>query len=381
MIYLDNAATTFPKPPAVLAEAVLQYAKYGCSPGRGGYDLSVETEQVVSGIRKKIALFFGASDPDRVVFTHNATDALNLALQGLLPPGDHVVSTRLEHNSVLRPLHHLRQSGRIGYDLVPFDGQGFVDPDDIASALRPNTRLVVVNHASNVLGTVQPIVAIGRVCEAKGVPLLIDAAQSAGLVPIDMTAWNVSALAFTGHKALYGPTGVGGLVVAPGLEIDSTRFGGTGVESQSPVHTQTWPYRLEAGTLNTLGIFGLAAGLNYVERQGIENIRAMELALARKLRRGLAALAGVTLYGEMPGDRHVPIVTCNVAGKSPTTVGDVLDGDFDIAVRTGLQCAPLVHEDMGAGVHGAVRFSPGMFNTDEDVDRTIEAMHRIAGAG
>ncbi len=380
VIYLDNAATSYPKPLPVLQKMLSTYMQFGVSPGRGGYDLAVEAEALVSGVRRKTARFFGSSDPDRVIFAANATDALNLVLQGLVQPGDHIVSTRLEHNSVLRPLHHLRESGIIEYDLVPFDGSGFVDPDAIARAIRPRTAAVVVCHASNVLGTVQPIEAIGRVCADRSVPLIVDTAQSAGVVPFRMEEWHVSAVAFTGHKSLMGPSGIGGLVLAPGLDVRSTRFGGTGVDSESPVHTQAFPYRLEAGTLNLLGIIGLSEGLDYVLSQGLETIHAREMELLARLRDGLTGLGGVRLYCAEDLSGHVGLLTAAVRGISSQDVGTILDADFGIAVRAGLHCAPLVHADIGTLPHGGVRFSTGPFNTPADIDAAVEAMAAIAGA-
>jgi cysteine desulfurase family protein len=320
----------------------------------------------------------GAPDPDRVIFASNATDGLNLAIQGILKPGDHVVSTRLEHNAVLRPLYHLKQRGWIEYDLAPFDASGFIDPDDIARAIRPNTKLVIVNHASNVLGTLQPVETIGQICVERNVHLLIDAAQSAGQVNIEMTDWPVSAVAFTGHKSLLGPSGIGGLAVSPELEIDSTRFGGTGYESKSPIHTQEFPYRLEAGTLNLLGVIGLSAGLDYLQAEGMERIHQREIALIRRLQQGLSNLTGVTIYGPPPEKRQTPVLACNVKGMVAADVGAILDGDYGIAVRTGLHCAPLVHADLDFLEHGTVRFSVGWYNTDEDIDRTCEAMAAIS---
>ncbi len=380
LIYLDNAATTFPKPGRVLSAMVETYQRIGVSPGRGGYDLASEAELFVEGVRKKLAKFFGAPDPNGVIFTGNATDGLNLALQGLLRPGDHVVSSRLEHNSVLRPLHHLSTSGVIRYDLAPFDGQGFVDPAEVAGAIRSDTRLVVLTHASNVLGTIQPIPEIGRICRERGVLLLIDAAQSAGAVPIDMTAWGVSAVAFTGHKSMMGPTGIGGLVIHPELDIRSTRFGGTGVDSKSPEHTQSLPYRLEAGTLNLMGIIGLSAGVDFLLEEGVGAIHQREMDLLGRLRDGLSVLDRVDLFCAEPLSRRVAILTCNVKGMDPSDVGAILDGDFGIAVRTGLHCAPLVHETIGTFPLGAVRFSVGPFNTASEIDRAIEAMTAIARA-
>ncbi len=378
-VYLDNAATTFPKPASVLGKAIATYRRIGVSPGRGGYDLAAEAEEFVRETRRKVARFFGSSDPDRVIFTGNATDALNIAFQGLLHPGDHVVSTRLEHNSVLRPLYHLRQKGIIEYDLVRFDGKGFVDPADIIAAIRPDTKLVVVTHASNVLGTVQPVREIGRSCAERGVPLLVDAAQSAGVVPIDVDDWHVAALAFTGHKSMLAPTGIGGLVLARQVEnIESSRFGGTGINSASPVHTRDFPYRLEAGTLNLLGIIGLSGSLDYLDKAGIEAVHAREMELLGKLREGLSLITGIDLYSVEDLSDHVALLTANVRGMDPHDAGAILDGDFNIAVRVGLHCAPLVHEDLGTAPQGTIRFSIGPFNTTRHIDLVLKAMKEIA---
>ena len=378
--YLDHAATTFPRPPEVLDTMLAQFAAMGCSPGRGGYDMAVEAEAFVQGVRQRLASFFEAVRSDRVVFAANATDALNLAIFGLARPGIHVVSTRLEHNSVLRPLYHLQQIGRIEYTLVDFDSRGFVDPDDIAASLQPNTGLVVINHASNVLGSVQPIGAIGRICAQNGIPLLIDTAQSAGHVPIHMTAWNVSALAFTGHKALLGPTGIGGLVTAPDVDIAPTRFGGTGVDSHSLSQPRFFPQRLEAGTLNMLGIMGLNACLDYVEKIGLPENRDREMRLLSRLHQKLSAIEGVTVYGSFPDGRYVPVLSCNIANVQPHDAGTILDGDYGIAVRAGLHCAPLVHEDLGTSPHGAVRISLGWNTTETDIDRAVTAIADMGAA-
>jgi cysteine desulfurase/selenocysteine lyase len=377
LAYLDNAATTFPKPPEVLRGMVEAYARVGVSPGRGSHDLAMQADDIVAGVRARVARFFGAPDPDRVCFGANATDALNTVIQGIVRPGDHVVATRLDHNSVLRPLHALAERGVFAYDLAPFDGRGFVDPDAIAALIRPETRAVVMTHASNVLGTIQPIREIGRVCADRGVPLVVDAAQSAGQVPIDMTAMGISALAFTGHKSLYGPSGIGGLVIAPDLDVATTRFGGTGMDSASLVHTQEYPLRLEAGTLNLLGVIGLGMGIDFVEARGIDAIRQAEMELARRLRDGLAASPGITLYCADDLADHLAVLTANVDGVDPQDVGAILDGDFGIAVRVGVHCAPLVHRDLGTIDRGAVRFSLGVFNTAADVDRAIAAMRAI----
>jgi cysteine desulfurase family protein len=381
IVYLDNAATTFPKPPGVLREMVDTYARLGVSPGRGNHDLAAQAGDLVDGVRARVARFFGAPDPDRVIFGSNATDALNTVIAGLVRPGDHVVTTRLDHNSVLRPLHHLAETGLISWDAAPFDEGGFVDPDAVAALLRPNTRLVVMTHASNVLGTIQPLAEIGRRCAERGVPLVVDAAQSAGLVPIDMAALGIAAMAFTGHKSLYGPSGIGGLVLMPGLDVATTRFGGTGMDSASLDHSRSYPLRLEAGTLNLLGVIGLSLGMDFVERHGVEALRAREMALLDRLRDGLAAQPGITVYGAADPARRVPVLAVNVAGIHPQDVGAILDGDFGIAVRVGVHCAPLAHRDLGTIDRGAVRFSLGAFTTADEIDLAIEAMRAIASAG
>jgi cysteine desulfurase family protein len=375
LIYLDNAATSFPKPPGLLARMAEEYGRMGFSPGRGGYDGAVQAEAFVQTVRRKVARLFGVPDPARVVFAANATDALNLAFNGLLQPGNHVVATRLEHNSVLRPLEFLKKQKGIEYDLVPFDGAGRVDPADVDRAIRPNTRLVVVSQTSNVLGAIQDVAGIGHVCEQKGVPLLVDAAQGAGQAALDMAADGVSLVAFTGHKALMGPTGIGGLAASPGLDIRPSRVGGTGMESHRLDPPDEWPHRLEAGTLNLLGIIGLGLGLDFLEAEGREKIQARETDLAQRLWSGLAGVPGVELYGPGPGPGRAPMVLANLEGWNPLDVGVVLDGDFNIAVRAGLHCAPLVHQDLGTlNRGGAVRFSLGPFNTADDIDRTIAAV-------
>ncbi len=377
LTYLDHAATTFPKPSEVLKRMVAQYEQMGCSPGRGGYDAAEEAEAFVLGVRKRLASFFQCSDPQRVIFAANATDALNLAIFGMIRPGTHVVSTRLEHNSVLRPLYRLKQMGCIDYTLVDFDKDGFVDPGDIAAAFRKNTSLVIINHASNVLGSVQPVEEIAGICAERNTPLLIDAAQSAGYVPIRMAAWKVSAVAFTGHKSLLGPTGIGGLAIAPEVDIASTRFGGTGLDSRNPDQPQSFPYRLEAGTLNLLGIIGLNAGLDYMDGMGMEENYRQKMALLSLLREGLSPMDGVKVYGSLSHDRHVPLLSFNISGMHPSDAGMILDGDHDIAVRTGLHCAPLVHETLGTAPGGAVRISLGWNSTQKDIDRVLEAISEM----
>ena len=378
MIYLDNAATSFPKPREVLDEMFETYSRMGVSPGRGSHDLAVQCEQYLHEVRSQVCKFFGGDNPERVAFASNSTDALNTIIQGLAEPGRHVVSTRVEHNSVLRPLYHLRDRGVIELDLVPFDSDGFIDPREVADLIRPSTGFVVLNHVSNVLGTIQPVSEVGRVCLDKGVPLVLDVSQSAGVIPIDMQAMNVQVVAFTGHKSLLGPTGIGGLVLREGIEVRAVRFGGSGGDSMSKSQPRAYPYRLEPGTPNILGIIGLSAGMRYVERHGIAKMHEREMSLARALRDGLASLEGVKMYCCANLDNHTGVITCNVEGLDPQDFSSILDGDFDIATRSGLHCAPLVHEDIGTSPRGAVRFSFGPFNTAEDVAAVLSAVREIA---
>ncbi|MDK9706159.1 MAG: aminotransferase class V-fold PLP-dependent enzyme [Desulforhopalus sp.] len=378
MIYLDNAATSCPKPADCLHRALDRYLELGVSPGRGGYDRALEAADIVTEVRKKIGRFFRAGVDSQVCFAGNATDALNIMIQGLVKSGDHVVATRLEHNSVLRPLRHLERQGIISCDLVGFSEDGFIDPARLAASLRPTTRLVVMTHASNVLGTVQPVAEIGALCRSRGIPLIIDVAQSAGCIPIAMADWNVQGLAFTGHKSLLGPSGIGGLVLAPGLDPLPTRYGGTGVDSVNPFQPLTYPHRLEAGTLNLLGILGLDESLTLVEGHMAENF-IREMQLTEKLRDGLSKIARIKLYAARNlKQNHLPILSCAVDGMASSDAGAILDGDYGIAVRTGLQCAPLVHEDLGSGEAGAIRFSLGPSTSEADIDAAIAAMTAIA---
>ncbi len=377
MIYLDNAATSFPKNEQALRRAMEMYLSLGASPGRGGYDRAVEAEEMVSNVRRDVAEFFGAPPGSRVCFACNATDALNTLVQGLTAPGVHILSTRLEHNSVLRPLHHMERRG-LCFDLLDFGADGCVRPQEALEKLRPDTRAVVMTHASNVLGTVQPVAEIGAVLRERGPVLCVDASQSAGALPINMRESNITALAFTGHKCLGGPTGVGALVFGPDLDLAPSRFGGTGVDSRNLFQPEEYPSRLEAGTQNMLGILALGECLRDLTTKKLERRLEHEIRLLRRLHDALAAMPGVTVHGGHDMDRRVPLLSCAVAGMSASDVGAVLDGDFDIAVRTGLHCAPLVHERLGTAPQGTVRFSLGPRTTEEEIDAAISAMEEIS---
>jgi cysteine desulfurase family protein len=381
LIYLDNAATAYPKPQEVHDFMCDFYRTHGVNPGRSGYDLSLEAEEMVMETRKMLTRFVnGGSDFNRLVFTYNASDSLNMIVGGLLKKGDHAITSCLEHNSVLRPLYHKEKDGVIEVDYVPFDGKGFLEPDDIKKRLKKNTRLVLLIHGSNVLGTVQPIAEIGKICRDKGVTFAIDAAQTTGCYPIDMQAMSADIVAFTGHKSLLGPTGIGGMYVRDGVEIEPTRFGGTGVRSAVRTHLYDYPYRLECGTINIMGVAGLNAGVKYLNRMGLDGMREKKMKLFEMLKDGLAKIDRVVTYCADGAENHLPVLSCNIKGMDAGDVGTMLDVDYGIAIRTGLQCAPLAHEQMGTAPRGTVRFSIGGFNSEEHIKKAIDAMSEIASS-
>ncbi len=385
LIYLDNAATSFPKPPQVHDAARDFYSEFGVNPGRTGCDLCLAAEHLILATRKRLSALFNRSlveagrskDPNRLVFTMNATMSLNLIINGTVGPGDHVVTTLLEHNSVIRPVNHKKLEGAEATFVAP-DAEGYIDPDDIRKAIRKNTKLVVINHASNVTGVVQDLKAIGAVCRAEGIPLAVDTAQTAGAVPIDMAVCNISFLAFTGHKGLFAPTGTGGICVADDAEIRGTIYGGTGVRSADPLHLTEFPYRLEAGTQNLAGIAGLAAGLDWIEQRGMDNIYKHELELLGLLQDGLSEIEGVKIRGTRRLKGRVATVSVTIENYDPLDVGTILDVDYSILTRTGLHCAPLIHQHMGTTPRGTVRFSVGPFNTRQQIETAVRAVAEVA---
>lgn len=381
LIYFDNAATVWPKPENVYKFMDEFYRTHGVNPGRSGYDLAVEAGLLLDRTRKRLTKFFGGDEdaPERLVFGYNVTDALNLAIPGLIGEGDHVITTNLEHNSVIRPVNHMVRDHGAEATYLPFNAEGFIDPDDVRKAIRPNTRVVIVNHGSNVIGTVQPVKEIGAVCREHGITFVVDTAQTAGVVPINMKEMNIDVLAFTGHKALMGSMGIGGLSVRKHVEIRQTRSGGTGVRSVDPYHLAEYPWRLEFGTPNMVGVASLWAGQEWLDAHGVANVYREEMALARKLAEGLAAIEGVQLYCCDQLDHHLSTILMNLEGVDPGDVGVMLDVDHGIAVRTGLHCAPLVHRQLGTEKgDGGVRFSVGAFNTEADVAAAISAIADIA---
>jgi cysteine desulfurase family protein len=378
IIYLDNAATTYPKPKQLVEGMADLYLRYGVNPGRSGYDLCLIGGDLVQTTRKELTELFGGTDPDRLIFAYNASEALNILIQGLVEPGDHVISTTVEHNSVIRPLNHMREEKGISIDYIPYERDGVVDPQRIADAFRNETSVVVVNHGSNVIGTIQPVAEIGRLCRERGILFVVDTAQTAGVIPIDMKEMAIDALAFTGHKSLLGPTGIGGLYVREGVVVRPTRYGGTGVRSAHPFQLEEYPYRLEVGTGNVLGIVGLHLSLKYIADRGMENIYRHEMELFSRLQAGLIDLDRVTLHGTTGLENRLPVLSLTVAGRDPSDIGTMLDVDYNIATRTGLQCAPLIHEQMGTAPRGTVRMSIGPANTDAHIDAAVAAMREIS---
>ncbi|MFC1545722.1 aminotransferase class V-fold PLP-dependent enzyme [Gemmatimonadota bacterium] len=381
LIYLDNGATSYPKPQAVYDFMDRYYREYGVSPGRSGYDKALEAEEVVQGTREMLTQLFNGTDSERLTFSYNASDSLNQIIKGVVQKGDHVITTNLEHNSVLRPLYQLELDGVIEVTYIDFDASGYVNPDDFRGAIRENTRLVIMNHASNVIGTVQPVAEVGAICRQAGVLFAIDCSQSAGQVDIDVQAMNVDMLAFTGHKSLMGPTGIGGMYTAEGVEVKAIREGGTGVRSAVRTHLEEYPFRLECGTLNVVGVAGLYAGQKWLREEGLAKIHQQELALWDRLRLGLQKIEGVTTYCAESPENHIGILSFNVEGLEAGDVGTMLDVDHEIAVRTGLQCAPLVHVGIGTfDIHGTSRFGIGPFNTEAHIDTAVEAVREIASS-
>ena len=376
MIYLDNAATTLQKPQCVI-DAVVRAMNSMGNAGRGAHNNSLSASRVVYDTRCKIAKLFGCKRPDHVVFTCNSTEALNIALNGIFSPGDHVITTDLEHNSVLRPLYRLEKEGVITLDFVPADRMGRPDYAAFESLIRPETRAIVCTHASNLTGNMIDIARVGKIAHEKGLLFVVDASQTAGAVPIDMEEMNIDILCFTGHKGLMAPQGTGGLCIREGVEIRPFKVGGSGVHSYDKEQPSPYPTRLEAGTLNAHGIAGLSAAIDYVNQIGVENIQNHENALMRRFYEAVSAMEGITVYGDFETPRTA-VVTINIGDEDSSMISDVLFEDYEIATRPGAHCAPRMHEALGTTEQGAVRFSFSWFNTEEDVDAAIQAVRELA---
>ena len=376
LIYLDNAATTLHKPPQV-AEAVKQAILTAGNAARGAHGASMQASRTVFETRRKLARLLGCPQADHVVFTANSTMALNIAITGILSPGDHAISTDLEHNSVLRPLYALHEQG-VALSFVPADKQGRVRYEDFASLFRPNTKAVICTHASNLTGNMLELACIAAMAHEHGALLIVDASQTAGAVPIDMTAMGVDVLCFTGHKGLMGPQGTGGLCIRPGVEIRPLLRGGSGVHSFDRQQPAAYPTRLEAGTLNSHGIAGLDAAVDYLLSEGVAAIEKREQALMRRFYENVCDIDGVQVYGDFAALQRAAIVALNIRDYDSAEIADVLFADYGIATRPGAHCAPRMHQALGTVQQGAVRFSFSVFNTEDEVDAAIQAVRELA---
>lgn len=377
-IYLDNASTSFPKPPGVEKAMSRFLVQQAGNPGRAGHRMAAAAERMVDQLRSRLVRMFEADDPGRIAFAMNATDALNMAIKGTVQPGDHVITTALEHNSVSRPLQGLAGAGTIELTRLPLTGDGFIDPDAVAAAFQPNTRLVACTHCSNVLGTIQPIADIGRITRERDAILLIDAAQSAGVLPISMREMHIDLLAVTGHKSLLGPTGTGALLVGSRAAPRPWREGGTGADSVHPVQPETFPHRLEAGTPNSVGLAGLLAGLDEVEQRTLGAILDHERSLVTRLRNALLDDDRFRVFGSADAARRAGVLSFTLKGFEPQEIASILDESFDIAVRAGLHCAPYVHAALGTAPAGTTRVSVGPYNTPDEIDALVAALKQIA---
>lgn len=380
MIYLDNAATSWPKPEIVYQAMDKFLRERGGNPGHGSHSIAAAAKQTIDEARMRVARFLNAPEVERIVFTMNCTHSLNMGLKGLLRPGDHVITSRLEHNSVVRPLRKLETLGVAVTRLAPSAETGVVSGEDLEQSITPRTKLIVMNHVSNVNGVIQPVEEYGAIARKHDVAFMVDAAQSAGHYAIDVQADNIDLLAFSAHKGTYGPPGVGVLYISERVNLETLCEGGTGVFSESDEQPETLPYKYESGTQNAMGICGLGAGIDYISTTGRENIADHEHALTNRLIEGLTHIPGVTLFGAKTAARQAAVLSFTISGYEPGEVGVILDQAFDIKVRSGLHCTPEAHRSIGTYPKGTVRVSPGYFNTPEEIDQTVQAVSAIANS-
>ena len=376
MIYLDNGATTFPKPKVVTDKIMECYLGYAGNPGRSGHKLAMKMDLEIYETREKICKLINGTEVLNVIFTFNATDSLNLAIKGVLEEGDHVITTSMEHNSVLRPLNQLRKEGKIELSIVYADDKGYIDPQKIFEALTPNTKMIVTTHMSNVFGTIVDIKAIGDFCKENNILYLVDASQSIGVLDVDVQEMNIVLLAFPGHKALFGPMGTGALYIKEGIIVKPLKEGGTGSYSHSIDQPDLYPDSLESGTPNGVGIIALGKGIDFINEVGLENIRNHEMSLKNHFIELLKDNEDVILYGTLD-DRQGAVVSLNVKDMDSSEISYILSDEFDIYTRPGFHCAPLAHKTMGTEELGAIRFSFGYYNTLEEIEKTVEALLNI----
>ena len=376
MIYLDSSATSCLKPPQV-AEAVFRSFNTIANAGRGAHAPTLNASRLIYDTREKLAALFGTPDPSRIAFTCNATEALNIAIHGAIHPGEHVITTACEHNSVLRPLY-LKEKEGTELTIIPADKKGRIRYDLLESSVKSNTSAIVLTHASNLSGNVTDLAFVSNFAKKHGLLLIVDASQTAGSLPINVVKMGIDILCFTGHKGLFGPQGTGGLYVREGLTLSPLKSGGSGIHSFDRQHPTDMPTALEAGTLNGHGIAGLNAGLDYILSTGVKNIHAKEISLARRFVNGISDISDLKLYGDIDAPLRTPIISLNIGNMSSASVSDILWEDYEICVRAGAHCAPLMHKTFGTEKQGAVRFSFSCFNTEAEIDTAIRAMHEIA---
>ncbi|WFA08303.1 aminotransferase class V-fold PLP-dependent enzyme [Tissierella sp. Yu-01] len=377
MIYFDNAATSYPKPESVYTSIMTAMREYGANPGRSGHKMALKASRGIYETRELICKLFNIKNPMNIVLTFNATESLNIGIKGILKTGDHVITTSMEHNSVLRPIKFLERYG-IESTIVKADGKGRINPKDIENSIKKNTKLIVCTHVSNLTGTIMPIVEIGQISKEHGIVFMVDASQSAGIYDIDVQKMNIDLLAFPGHKGLLGPQGTGAICIRDGLELESYIQGGTGSSSHSLEQPDIFPDKFESGTSNAPGIVGLGAGIKYILDRGLDNIREHEESLTKHFIEEAKSIDGISLYGPLDVKEQGAVVSINIKDADSSEVSYILDQEYDIAVRPGLHCAPLAHETLNTLDQGAVRFSFGLFNTHEEIDYCIKALKDIA---
>ncbi len=377
MVYFDNAATTFPKPDIVYDRVMKVMKEYGANPGRSGHKLALKASREIFETRNLISKFFNTGNPMNIIFTFNCTESLNIGIKGILKPGDHVITTSMEHNSVLRPIKHLEKIG-VESTIIKADEKGIINPLDIQRAIKSNTKLIVTTHVSNLTGSIMPIKSIGEIAKENNIYYLVDAAQSAGVYNIDVQKMNIDILAFPGHKGLLGPQGTGGLYIRDDVDLDGIFQGGTGSISYSLEQPEIKPDKYESGTINAPGVIGLGEGIRYIMEKGIDNIRIYEEELTKHFIDEAMKIDGIKLYGPLDINKQGAVVSLNIRDVDSSEVSYLLDEEYDIAVRPGLHCAPLAHKTIGTFEQGVIRFSFGLFNTHKEIEYGIKALKEIA---
>ena len=377
MVYFDNAATTFPKPDIVYDRVMKVMKEYGANPGRSGHKLALKASREIFETRNLISKFFNTGNPMNIIFTFNCTESLNIGIKGILKPGDHVITTSMEHNSVLRPIKYLEKTG-VESTIIKADEKGIIDPLDIQRAIKPNTKLIVTTHVSNLTGSIMPIKSIGEIAKENNIYYLVDAAQSAGVYNIDVQKMNIDILAFPGHKGLLGPQGTGGLYIRDDIDLEGIFQGGTGSVSYSLEQPEIKPDKYESGTINAPGVIGLGEGIRYIMEKGINNIRIYEEELTKHFIEEAMKIDGIKLYGPLDINKQGAVVSLNIRDVDSSEVSYLLDEEYDIAVRPGLHCAPLAHKTIGTFEQGVIRFSFGLFNTHKEIEYGIKALKEIA---